>query len=71
MPKVGPDKNKLTLIKRVLKNNPDGLWIREIARQTKISKSTVHYYIKKYLSKDVEDVVKVKSNLIRFLRLKK
>jgi len=59
------------LIRKTLKSNPNGLWIREIARQTKISKSTVHFYIEKYLAKEIEDVIKIKGNLVRIVRFKK
>jgi len=71
MPKKGPDENKIKKIKMILMKNPDGIWIREIARRTGICKSTVHFYINKYLEKDIEDTIEVKGNLIRFVRLKK
>ena len=71
MPKIGPDLEKIKRIKKVLKENSEGLWIREIARKTRISKSTVHLYVNKYLTNEIEDVIKVKGNLIRFVRLKK
>ncbi|MFQ6054876.1 MAG: winged helix-turn-helix transcriptional regulator [Methanosarcinales archaeon] len=58
-------------IKNILRANPQGLWIREIARKTKISKSTVHLYVNKYLADELENTMKVKGNLIRFVRLKK
>jgi len=70
MPKKGPALDKIQKIRNVLRENPKGLWIREIARRTGISKSTVHIYINKYMQNEVEDIIKVKSNLIRFLRLK-
>jgi DNA invertase Pin-like site-specific DNA recombinase len=70
MPKKGPDENKIKKIKNILRKNKNGVWIREIARQTKISKSTVHFYINKYLQKDIEDTLRVKGNHLRFVRLK-
>ena len=33
-------KDKVNKIKKLLKNSPQGLWVREIARQTGIDKST-------------------------------
>ena len=58
MRKRGPDVKKIETIKRVLKSYPNGLWIREISRKSKISKSTVHRYIREYMKNDVECVLK-------------
>lgn len=66
--KKGPDKNKIKIIKDILKRNPNGLWLREIARKTKISKSSVHKYINEYMKDDIEDIIK--SPLIRLIKLK-
>jgi len=68
--KKGSDKNKIRKILKVLKRNPQGLWIREIARQAGMSKSTTHRYITKYMKDQIEEVVKVKG-LVRFIRLKR
>jgi len=70
MPRVGPDKVKIRKIRAVLKKTPQGLWIREIARRTRLSKSTVHKYINEYMKNEIEDVIKVKGSLIRLIRLK-
>lgn len=70
MPLKGPDPQKLELIRTVLKRFPEGTWLRELARRTGISKSTVHLYVNKYLAHEIEDVINVKGNLIRFVRLK-
>lgn len=71
MPRVGSDLSVINKIKLVLKSNPQGLWIREIARKARLPKSTVHFYINNYMKNEVEDVIKVKGNLIRLVRLKK
>ncbi len=71
MPKIGPDKNKINKIRMVLKQNPKGLWIREIARKTKISKSTVHRYINTYMKNEVKDVIKLNGLLVRVVKFKK
>lgn len=71
MPVKGPDPLKLEKIKSTLKRFPEGIWLRELARKTGISKSTVHLYVNRYLVHEVEDVVNVKGNLIRFVRLRK
>ena len=70
MPRTGPDEKRLKAIKHVLKKNPQGLWIREIARQSGISKSTVHFYINSYMAGEIEDVLRGKGNFIRIVRLK-
>lgn len=71
MPKKAPDREKIRKIKEILKKNPQGLWIREIARRAKISKSTVHKYINSYMKKDVKDVLIGKGKFIRIVRLRK
>ncbi len=68
--KKGPDIEKMKVIKKLLKSRPNGLWIRELARKSKISKSTVHRYIREYLKNDVECVLKV-TGLMEVYRLKK
>ncbi len=37
-----------------LRANPEGLWVREIARITKLDKSTVSLYLRKWLWEDLE-----------------
>lgn len=67
----GPNPQKIEKIRTVLKMFPQGIWLRELARKTGISKSTVHLYVNKYLAREIEDTTDVKGNLIRFVRLKK
>ena len=67
----GPNPQKIEKIRTVLKMFPQGIWLRELARKTGISKSTVHLYVNKYLAHEIEDTTDVKGNLIRFVRLKK
>lgn len=66
----GPDVNKVTKITEVLKRNPQGLWIREIARQAKLTKSTTHRYVTEYMKNQVEGVLEIKG-LVKFVRLKR
>ncbi len=54
MVEKGPDIVKLSLIRGILQKYKDGLWIRELARKAKLSKSTVSRYIKQYLKYEVE-----------------
>lgn len=69
--KKGPDQNKIKKISEVLKENPQGLWIREIARRANLSKSTTHRYITKYMDDQIEEVVTVKGGLVKFVKLKR
>lgn len=68
--KKGPDPNKVKKIVNVLKESPQGIWIREIARRANLSKSTVHRYVTEYLDDQIEVIVTVKGNLVKFVRLK-
>ena len=67
----GPDENKVRKILEVLRKNPQGLWIREIARQSKLSTTTTHRYLRKFLESQIEDAVRVKGGLVKFVRLKR
>ena len=69
--KAGPDKVKMNKIRDVLKKNPNGLWVREIARLAGLDKSTVSIYLSKHMEKDIEDVFSVNGKLIKIVRLKK
>jgi len=72
MSKRGPDLEKIKLIKDVLRKNPQGLWVREIARKTGLDKSTVSIYLAKYMQDEVEDTFPdVKGELIKVVKLKK
>ena len=48
-----PDQNKIDKILNVLHQHKTGIWIRELARQTKLPVSTLHFYLYKYV-KDIE-----------------
>ena len=66
----GPDPRKIEKIVEVLKQHPEGLWVMEIARLTRIPKSTVHRYIQTYLAGVVEEVRNY-SGLLKTYRLKR
>lgn len=56
MPRKGADTEKLEKINKILGNvGSKGIWIRELARQTDLPVSTVHFYINNFL----EGVVKI------------
>ena len=71
MPKKGPDVNKINKIRKVLEKNPQGLWVREIARKTSLDKSTVSIYLAKYMDNETEEAFpQVKGELIKVFKLK-
>jgi len=53
MPK-GPDDKKIKKIVKVLKNRKEGIWIRELARQTNMPVATVYYYLCNFMQNEVE-----------------
>ena len=69
MPKKGFDKDKINKIKAVLEKNPQGLWVREIARKAGLDKSTVSIYLSKHMKKEVE-VFSI-SGLVKIYKLKR
>lgn len=48
------DNEKIEKIKKILKQNPNGLWVREIARKTNLDKSTVSIYLNKHLKDKIK-----------------
>ena len=69
MPKKGYDEVKIEKIINVLKANPNGLWVREIARKSGLDKSTVSIYLSKYMKEKV--TVTSISNLVKIYKLKR
>lgn len=70
--KPGLNSQKIGRILSVLVSNTDGIWLREIARQTGYSHATVARYINSALKPLLEDVSLGKSErpLLRVIRLK-
>ena len=70
--KKGFDNKKIAAILGVLASNPDGLWLRGIARETNMHPLTVSRYIDKILKPLVEDVSLGGSGkpLLRVIKLK-
>ena len=48
------DEKKLKALLRVLRAHPEGLWVRELAREARLDKSTVSRYLEKHLKNSVE-----------------
>lgn len=69
--KPGPDEAKLKKIKELLKKNPKGLWVREIARKTGLDKSTVSLYLENHMANEIEEIFISESRWIKIVRLKK
>lgn len=54
MPK-GPDNKKIMALMKILENEgKDGIWIRELARQTNMPVATVYYYLCNFMQNEVE-----------------
>lgn len=70
--KKGFDERKIAAIIGVLYSNPDGIWIRRIARETGIHHNTVSKYVDTALKPLVEDVSLAGANrsMLRVVRLK-
>ena len=62
------DVDKIKKIEKILKQNPDGLWVREISRKTKLDKSTISIYLRKYMKEQIE--IKKLGN-IKIVKIKK
>lgn len=69
--KAGPDNIKIKKIRSILTEKPAGLWVREIARQTKLTKSTVSLYLEKYMRNEIEVVFVSDNKWIKIVRLRK
>ena len=66
----GPDPEKLKRIIETMRNNPKGLWTMEIARKTKIPKSTVHRYLNTFLKDKIKEERSF-SDLVKLYTIKK
>lgn len=70
--KKGLDKKKIGAIISVLVSNPEGLWLRQIAKDTNLSPATVSHYIDTVLRPLTEDASLGKGSkpLLRVIKLK-
>lgn len=69
--KPGPDEGKIKKIMQALSKNPNGLWVREISRQTGLNRTTVSIYLSSFMQKETEEIFPIKGGLIKIVRLKK
>ncbi|MBS3051005.1 MAG: hypothetical protein J4400_02565 [Candidatus Aenigmarchaeota archaeon] len=69
--KKGFDEKKIGKIISILAANPDGIWIRQIAKQTDYSPPTITHYVEGILAPLVEDTsLGTGKPLLRVVRLK-
>ncbi len=69
--KAGFDKNKINAILQVLVSNPEGIWLRRIAKETGLHPSTVTKYVDGILRPLVDDTtLGDKKPFLRVIRLK-
>ena len=68
----GFDRRKIATIVTVLANNPDGIWLRRVADEAKLSPATVGFYADSVLAPLLEDsrLGKEGKPILRVLRLK-
>lgn len=52
----GPDIGKIQAILSVLYKYPDGVWVRQIAKESLLPLSTVHHYIEIYFEPFIENI---------------
>jgi len=64
------DSSKIDKVLVFLKKHPEGTYVSEIARETKLAKSTVSYILTKHLAKKIEEVIVGKKELFKIIRLK-
>ena len=64
------DETKIQRLINTIKKHPEGTYVSEIARETKLSKSTVSYLISKHLEDKIEEVKVGKRGLFRIFKLK-
>lgn len=69
--KAGTNEAKINKIRSILRENPQGIWVREIARKAGLDKSTVSIYLNKHMQNEIEEVLKTKGNLMKIVRMKK
>ena len=62
------DKAKIEKILKSLRKHPEGTYLSEIARETKLAKSTVSYLLTKHFSK--KTVLVKKSKAFKLFKLK-
>jgi len=65
------DMNKVMIIVNTLKDNPDGLWLRQLSRMCHMPLSTTSYYLDKVLKPIIESVrIGHEKSIIRVIKLK-
>ena len=70
--KKGPSPQKIAALVSILARNPDGMWLRKLAKEAGMSPMTVSKYANTTLKPFLEDVslASEKRSILRILRLK-
>ena len=69
--KAGLDEHKVLRIVQILLNNPDGVWLRQLAKESGLSPSTVARYLETVLQPLVdENSLGAGKPLLRVVKLK-
>jgi response regulator of citrate/malate metabolism len=66
----GPNPEKIAKIVTILKQNPKGIWIRELARKCKLPKTTVHRYVNEFMQNEIECVFNGGYGFVKIIKLK-
>lgn len=64
------DSGKIEKILDSLKSHPEGTYVSEIARETKLAKSTVSFLLNAHLKGKTEETITGKKGLFKIIRLK-
>lgn len=69
---IGVDQQKLATVVKILAENPDGIWLRKIAKKANLHPTTVGNYMDSVLSPLIEDVSlgSEQKPIIRVIKLK-
>jgi|UniRef100_A0A7C5URQ5 DNA-binding transcriptional ArsR family regulator len=64
------DEKKIQKIINCLQNHPEGTYVSQIARETKLPKTTVSYLLNKHLGSKIEEIITGKKELFKIIKLK-
>lgn len=69
---IGSDQQKLAVVVKILAENPEGIWLRKIAKKAGLHPTTVGNYMDSVLSPLIEDVSlgSDQKPIIRVIKLK-
>ena len=65
-----PDKEKINKIINILKKHPEGTYVSQISRETKLPKTTVSYLLNTKLKDDIKEIILGQKGLFKIVKLK-